>query len=106
MADNERVLLSDLIEDLRQQLQEAQVRGKGQDLVFAIEKAELEAKVAVSRTGKIDGKLQIWVIGAGGGYEQKGETGHTIKLTFTPKSGLTGKQIEVSGETDLKPALD
>src|ERR1017187_5595150 len=99
MADEDRVLLSDMIEDLRKELQDAAAKGAGQDLVFEIEKAELEAKVMVSKTKEANAKVQFWVVTAGGGYEQKGEETHTVKLTLLPKSARTGKRTEVSEET-------
>ena len=104
MDNNEPILLSDLIEDLRSELQKAASRGVGQDLVFEVEKAELEAKVVVSKTGKADAKVQFWVVTAGGGYERKGEETHTVKLTLLPKSAKTGKRTSVTGETVLEPA--
>lgn len=104
MDNNGPILLSDLIEDLRKELQQTALRGAGQDLVFEIEKAELEAKVVVTKTGKADAKVQFWVVNAGGGYEHKGEQTHTVKLTLLPKSAITGKRTIVSGETNLEPA--
>jgi len=104
MDNNAPVRLSDLIEDLRNELQGAASKGAGQDLVFEIEKAELEAKVVVSKTGTADAKVQFWVVSAGGGYEHKGEETHTVKLTLLPKSAKTGQRTIVSGETMLRPA--
>lgn len=104
MDNNGPILLSDLIEDLRNELQEAASKGTGQDLVFEVEKAELEARVVVSKTGKADAKVQFWVVSAGGGYEQKGEQTHTVKLTLLPKSAKTGKRTAVAGKTNLQPA--
>jgi hypothetical protein len=103
MDKDEPIRLSDLIEDLREELQRAAARGTGQALVFEIEKAELEAKVLVSRTGSADGKVQFWVVSAGGGYEKKGEETHTVTLTLLPKSATSGKRINVSGETTVQP---
>jgi hypothetical protein len=104
MSDNGRVLLSDMIDDLRQELKGAALKGAGDDLVFEIEKAEIEAQVLVSKTGKGEGKVEFWVVSAGGGYEQKGETTHTVRLTLLPKSGKTGNPTIVRGETQLEPA--
>jgi len=104
MENQAPILLSDLIEDLRSELQKAASRGVGQDLVFEVEKAELEAKVVVSKTGKADGKVQFWVVSAGGGYERKGQETHTVKLTLLPQSAKTGKRSIVRGDTNLEPA--
>jgi Trypsin-co-occurring domain 2 len=104
MAEDVRIQLSDMIEDLRHELQEAASKGAGQDLVFEIEKAELEAKVVVSKSGTGDAKVQFWVVSAGGAYEQKGETTHTVNLTLLPKSSKTGERTLVSGESARKPS--
>jgi hypothetical protein len=106
MTEDVPVLLSDMIEDLRKELQTASLKGAGQDLVFEIEKAELEARVVVSKTGKGDAKVQFWVVSAGGGYEQKGETTHTVTLTLLPKSSKTGGKTLVSAESTRKPSGD
>jgi len=103
MTNGDRILLSDLIEDLRKELHKASLRAAGQDLVFEIEKAELEAKVVVSKTGKADGKVQLWVLSAGGGYEAKDEETHTVTLTLLPKSA-GGTTIKVSGNTTIEPS--
>jgi len=101
--DNKQILLSDLIENLRAELEKAAEKGAGQALVFEIQKAELEAKVVVSRKGSVDGKVQFWVVNAGAGYEKTGEETQTITLTLLPKSAITGKVINVSGETAVTP---
>lgn len=104
MDNDEPIRLSDLIEDLRGELQKAAAKGSGQALVFEIEKAELEAKVSVSREGSADGKVQFWVVSAGGGYKKGGEQTQTVTLTLLPKSAATGKQFDVGGETTIGPS--
>jgi hypothetical protein len=104
MENNGPVLLSDLIEDLRKELQTAAQRSSGQDLVFEIEKAELEAKVVVSNAGKGETGVRFWVVNAGGAYEHKGEQTHTVKLTLLPKSTATGQNTIVAGETTVRPS--
>ena len=103
MDDNKPIRLSELIEDLRGELQAAAAKGAGQALVFEIEKAELEAKILVSRKGSVDGKVQFWVLNAGAGYERTGEDTQTVTLTLLPKSADTGKAFNVSGQTATEP---
>jgi hypothetical protein len=95
--------LSEMIETLRQELQAAQAQGSRQAVAFNIEKVELELKVAVSRKNKADGKIAFWVINAGGGTERSGESTHTFKLTLTPVSRATGRQLQVSNDTNESP---
>jgi hypothetical protein len=112
MADQEqsgsasRISLSEMIEDLRKELEEAAKQGVGEVIVFEIEKVELEAKVVVSKTGKADAKVQFWVVSAGGGYERGSQDTQTVKLTLLPKSAVTGMRTEVGGVTERKPRRD
>jgi len=97
MADPIEVPLGEMIETLRQELQNAQRLGAGQDIAFEIDKVELELQVVVSRKRKADGKIAFWVVSAGGGLESGGETTHKFKLTLSPVSSRSGERLKVSG---------
>ena len=90
------VLLSDMIESLRMELQRSMERGAGQQVAFSIDKAELELTVAVSQ--KTEGSLGIafWVVKAEAGVEGKRDFSHTFKLTLKPVSGTTGAPINIA----------
>jgi hypothetical protein len=103
MADDPvEVPLGDMIETLRQELEAAQKKGRGQGIAFEIEKVELELQIVVSRKSKGDGKIAFWVLSAGGELERAGETTHKFKLSLSPKS-RSGEPIQVSGTTTQDP---
>jgi hypothetical protein len=94
--------LAEMIRTLRQELVSAQAHAENETIRFGLEKVELELKVVVSRTGKVRGGVEFWVISAGGDYEKKGESSHTIKLTLNAKDGQHGGEILLSNESTEK----
>jgi Trypsin-co-occurring domain 2 len=90
------VPLSDMIEKLRAELQESMQRGAGQTVAFAIDKAELQLKVAVSQKGKAGAGIAFWVVKAEAGIEGQRDFAHTFKLTLRPVSGTTGAPINIA----------
>lgn len=77
--------LSELISELRTELQTAIADGAGQDLRFALGPVELEVTVAAEREGGPSGKVRIWVLEAGAERKRtQGSTQH-LKLTLTPR---------------------
>jgi len=91
--------LTDMVQTLRKELVRAQAHAKDEEIRFELEKVELELKVVVSRTGKGHGGVEFWVVSAGGEYEKKGESSHTIKLTLNTKDSRSGNPIKLSSET-------
>lgn len=96
--------LAEMVQTLRKELARAQGQAKDEKILFELEKVELELKVVVSRTGKGHGGVEFWVVSAGGEYEKKGESSHTIKLTLNTKDSLTLARVMVSEETNEKPS--
>jgi hypothetical protein len=90
------VPLSDMIETLRAELQRSMQRGAGQTVAFAIDKAELELKVAVSQKGKAGAGIAFWVVKAEAGVEDQRDFAHTFRLTVKPVSGTTGAPINIA----------
>ncbi len=84
--DDRGVPLSDMLETLRAQLQRSLERGRGQPVMLAVDKVELELKVSVSRRGKAEAGVQFWVVKAGATGELQRDDVHTFKLSLTPKS--------------------
>jgi hypothetical protein len=77
--------LSELIRELRTELQTAIADGTGQDLRFALGPVELEVTVTAEREGGPSGKVRIWVLEAGAERKKtQGSTQH-LKLTLTPR---------------------
>jgi hypothetical protein len=98
------VLLSDMVETLRGELQRSMERGAGQAVAFSVDKAELELKVAISQKGKVGGGIAFWVVKAEAGVESQRDFAHTFKLTLKPVSGKTGDPINISALTQRAQA--
>ena len=103
---SQKIPLSEMIETLREELEEAQKKAKKSDLKFVTESVELELSVAVSKTGTGKGGIKFWVIEAGGEYERTKETTHKFTLKLKPKSQLTGGPISVSEESNTNVSND
>ncbi|WP_030779929.1 trypco2 family protein [Streptomyces sp. NRRL S-920] len=81
--------LSEVIAELRRELDEAMTAGAGHRLRFELGPVEVEASVAVERSGGADAKIRFWVLDAGADARiARGET-HRISLTLHPK--ITGQ---------------
>src|SRR5262249_29895314 len=100
------VPLSDMIETLRTELQQSMQRGAGQKVAFAIDKADLELKVAVSQKGKAGAGIAFWVVKAEAGVEGQRDFAHTFRLTLKPVSGTTGAPINIAALTSRGEAPD
>ena len=60
MAD-ERISLSDMIAQLRNELAKAKAQGQNHDLKLQVEEAEIELQVAITREGGGGGSVKFWV---------------------------------------------
>lgn len=102
------VPLSDMIETLRTELQRSMERGAGHKVALAIDKAELELKVAVSQKGKGGVGIAFWVIKADAGVEDQRDFSHTFRLTLKPVLGTTGASINIAAlvSADKIPSSD
>jgi len=98
-AINSKIPMADVIQKLRQELVRAQAQAQAKDekIRFELEKVELELKVVTTTSGKGHAGVEFWVVNAGGDYEKKGETSHTIKLTLSASENQSGNRIKVSG---------
>ena len=77
--------LGEVIGELRRELQQAMDAGQGQPLRFELGPVELDATVAVEKSGGGGGKVRFWVIELGGdGKAGKTSTQH-IKLALQPR---------------------
>lgn len=94
---DQKIPLAEMIQELRKELVRAQTRDE--KIRFELEKVELELKVVVSNTSKGNAGVEFWVLSAGGDYEKKGETSHTIKLTLNAKDNQSGNKVVLSEDT-------
>jgi len=74
------VKLSDMITSLRSELESAVQEGEGKEIRFRLEDVEIETQVTFECSG--DGKLNFWVLEAGG--QAKRGTVQTLRLKLKP----------------------
>ncbi|MER7951486.1 trypco2 family protein [Streptomyces sp. NPDC096079] len=82
--------LAAAIEELRQELYEAQRSGAGQQFAFGVEEAELELQLELRQSLKGDGKLTFGVVTAGGGGERTSVRTHKLKIRLSVSDKAAG----------------
>ncbi len=90
--------LAEMITAVRRELDQAQEQAQGEDILFELEKVELEINVAVTQTGKGEGGIKLHVVNLGAGYERSHENVQTFKVTLKPVSTQNGEPILVARE--------
>jgi hypothetical protein len=83
--------LAEVIGELRRELQEVLNAGEGEQLRFELGPAELEATVAVEKSGGGGAKVRFWVIEIGGDAKVGEVTTHRVKLALQPRLAGGGK---------------
>ena len=91
MAEPQPIELSELIENLRNDLLVSKKLGEGRELRFDVEEAEIEVQFTARRDVEGKGMVKFYVIEAGGGANVGQETVQKIRLKLKPKdpSGAT-----------------
>ncbi|MFJ9777769.1 trypco2 family protein [Kitasatospora sp. NPDC101157] len=91
--------LSDVIRDLRAQLEQAVAEGAGRAIQFELGEVELEVSLALERSAEGGARVRFWVVELGG----DGKRGHTdtqrVRLTLHPRMADTGLPPTVSGQS-------
>lgn len=82
--------LAAAIEELRQELYQAQAHGAQQQFAFQIEEAELELLLELRNDVKGEGKLQFGVATVGGGGSHSLARGHKLTLKLRVKDRAAG----------------
>lgn len=81
-----KIALSEMVQELRRELQSGVQKGEGQDIRFRLGEVTIEVQVEVSREGGGGGKLSFWVAEVGAdGQAAKTET-QKITLTLQPST--------------------
>jgi hypothetical protein len=83
--------LAEVIGELRRELQDVLNAGEGEQLRFELGPVELEATVAVEKSGGGGAKVRFWVIEVGGDAEVGEVTTHRVKLALQPCLAGGGK---------------
>lgn len=90
--------LAEVIGELRRELQQAMHAGEGEPLRFELGPVELEATVAVERTGGGSGKVRFWVIELGGDAKATQASTQRIKLALQPRLTASGEKALIAGD--------
>ncbi len=92
--------LSDLIRDLRSELQKARTAGAGEPLRFEVGPVELDLTIAVTQEGGGGAKVKFWVVELGGDGKVSRESTQRVKLTLQPKDAATGRSPDIAGRPE------
>ena len=84
MADDD-VELSDVIRQVRGDLEHAMWAGEEKDLRFRLGDVELQLEVAVTRSTRPGAKVRLMVVDAEAKLERSTVTRHHIKVTLHPR---------------------
>lgn len=89
--------LSEVIQELRRELQTAMTGAAGEALRFALGAIDLEVTVAVEKTGGAHGKIRFYVFELGADGSASNTSTQRIKLTLQPRLA-DGSTPMVSGQ--------
>lgn len=81
-----KIQLSELLVELRRELEESQQQAAQERLKFKLEDIELELCVGATKTGEVKGGVKFWVYDAEAKGTISGESMQTIRLKLTPVS--------------------
>lgn len=104
MADSE-FELAEVIESLRQQLRNAQIKGAGQIPRFQVDEAEVELKVGVTDKGEAGLNFKVFGVGFDAKASLATEAVQTIKLKLRP-TDPDGGQWETAGTGTVPDTID
>lgn len=91
--------LSEVLRELRSELDRARAAAEGEDLRFDLGPVDLEVTVGLERVGGAGAKIRFWVIELGGDAHASTTSTQRIRLTLTPNlAGQSGASVQVSGE--------
>ncbi|MEV8626917.1 trypco2 family protein [Streptomyces sp. NPDC051079] len=82
--------LAAAVEELRQELYEAQRLGAHEQFVFGVEEAELELQLELRDSAKGDGKLSFGVVTVGAGAEHSTVRTHKLTLKLSVRNRAIG----------------
>ena len=89
--------LSDLIGNLRGELDRAMRCAPGEGLRFALGSIDVEVEVVVEQTATGQGGIRFWVLELSGDVARTGISTQRIKLSLNPQIGESGRTPYVSG---------
>ncbi|MGY4960577.1 trypco2 family protein [Streptomyces sp. 900105245] len=90
--------LSQVIGELRRELDLAMAAGVGERMRFELGPVEVEASITVEQTTDAGAKVRIWVVDVHGSGKLSEASTHRIKFTLTPKLAGHAGPPEISGD--------
>lgn len=76
--------LSNVIRDLRGELEKAIIKAEGEALRFELGAIELEVSLALERTGHAGANVRFWVVDSGADATVSTDSNQRLKLVLTP----------------------
>ncbi|MDX3385307.1 hypothetical protein PV682_28100 [Streptomyces niveiscabiei] len=92
--------LAAAIEELRQELYEAQRLGANQQFAFGVEEAQLELQLELRKSAKGDGKVGFGVVAVGAAGEQASVRTHKLTLKLSVKDRAAGGATPEVGDDE------
>ena len=89
--------LSEMISELRRELDQAIDAGAGERLRFELGPVEVEVTVGVDSKGTAGAKVRFWVVELGGDAEVARSSLQRVKLTLQPRLAGSAGPAEISG---------
>jgi hypothetical protein len=99
---NNAASLTDFIEGIREELQQAQRQSTGREPLFRIGPVELEFEIYATREKQGNAGLKFWVAQVGGDAKVAHSRTQRVKLTLSPMSS-SGDPFDVHDELTQRP---
>jgi hypothetical protein len=90
--------LAETIAAVRRELSAAQVASRGEPIQFRTGPVELDFEVAVTRSGRGQAGVQLWVLTPGGGGKAAHASTQRVRVTLQPVDPETGGPPLIGGE--------
>ena len=99
-GDERPIGLTEAIGRVRVELEDARVRGEGQELQFRLDAVTLEFGVELTREGGAEAGIKLWVVsvGAKGGVSSAHTNTVTVSMVPQVKSGAEWVDVRVAAE--------
>jgi Trypsin-co-occurring domain 2 len=100
VGDERPIGLAEAIGRVRTELEDARVRGEGQELRFRLDEVTLEFGVELKREGGADAGINIWVVSVGAKGQVSSAHTNTVTVSMVPqvKSGSEWVDVRVAAE--------
>ena len=91
--------LSQMIVDLRRELQQAQQLGAAEDLKFRVGDIDIELQVTTTKEAGAKTGVKFWVCEAGAEGKMASQAIHKLRLKLTPIVGKGKGELEIASDS-------